>query len=508
MQLLGFRQASVRADFGDRRTTLCGSREQEIAVAARRLPSAHSHAPQQRAIATKIMATTKGSLLDVAKEFASLGVVAFGGPPAHVAMMLDRLVHGLGWIDEASFTSLFALTQALPGPSSTQLATALGGLRAGVPGAVVAFCCFDARLPRDGGRRLLARRARAIERPEWAERLLASAQIGLAAAAVALVAKAVITLGTKCAPDKLTRVLATGGAVGAMLLPGSGWLFPALLAAGGAVTVAAQAASKPPLSAQDSARTALSRAESGVPKAAPPAVPVSRNLGGALFALWLVLLLALGASARAGGDDGPWVFSLADSFYRTGSLIWGGGQARSDHTAARRAAPAAPARVRRRIPTPPQVVLPMLLAEVVPKWASEATFIQGFALVQALPGPMFNFSAFLGGVARGPMGALVAWASLFGPGLLLIIAALPYWAEVQGSARAKAVLRGVNAVACGLVVAAAFLLAQHDAATLPQQAIAVVCFSAAQLVGVHPALVVVLGAAIGPPLCAAVDCSA
>ena len=96
----------------------------------------------------------------------------------------------------------------------------------------------------------------------------------------------------------------------------------------------------------------------------------------------------------------------------------------------------------------------MLLAEVVPKWASEATFIQGFALVQALPGPMFNFSAFLGGVARGPMGALVAWASLFGPGLLLIIAALPYWAEVQGSARAKAVLRGVNAVACGLVVAA------------------------------------------------------
>ena len=79
------------------------------------------------------MATTKGSLLDVAKEFASLGVVAFGGPPAHVAMMLDRLVHGLGWIDEASFTSLFALTQALPGPSSTQLATALGGHRAHPP---------------------------------------------------------------------------------------------------------------------------------------------------------------------------------------------------------------------------------------------------------------------------------------------------------------------------------------------------------------------------------------
>ena len=67
---------------------------------------------------------------------------------------------------------------------------------------------------------------------------------------------------------------------------------------------------------------------------------------------------------------------------------------------------------------------------------SRGVFIQGFARVQALPGPMFNFSAFLGGVARGPMGALGAGASLFGPGLLLIIAALPYRAEVQGTARA------------------------------------------------------------------------
>ena len=255
------------------------------------------------------------------------------GPPAHVAMMLDRLVHGLGWIDEASFTSLFALTQALPGLSSTQLATALGGLRAGVPGAVVAFCCFDAP-----GFLVMAVAGcshgalSAIERPEWAERLLASAQIGLAAAAVALVAKAVITLGTKRAPDKLTRVLATGGAVGAMLLPGSGWLFPALLAAGGAVTVAAQAASSR-RSAQDSARTALSRAESGVPKARRPpspsratSAPRSSRSGSSSSSRSARRRAPAATTAR--GSSRSQTPSTVPA-----SLIWGGGQARSDPTA-------------------------------------------------------------------------------------------------------------------------------------------------------------------------------
>ena len=55
-------------------------------------------------------------------------------------------------------------------------------------------------------------------------------------------------------------------------------------------------------------------------------------------------------------------------------------------------------------------------------------------LVQAMPGPVFNLSAFLGGVVAGLPGALLAWASLFGPGLLLILAALPFWQEIQVTA--------------------------------------------------------------------------
>ena len=54
-------------------------------------------------------------------------------------------------------------------------------------------------------------------------------------------------------------------------------------------------------------------------------------------------------------------------------------------------------------------------------------------LAQAMPGPVFNLSAFLGGVVAGLPGALLAWASLFGPGLLLILAALPFWQEIQAT---------------------------------------------------------------------------
>lgn len=95
---------------------------------------------------TTAAAATEGSaqvpLEVVARRFAMLGAIAFGGPPAHVALMQVQ-----SWradvVDDASFASLFALTQCLPGPSSTQLAIALGILQGGVYGGLVAFACFS-----------------------------------------------------------------------------------------------------------------------------------------------------------------------------------------------------------------------------------------------------------------------------------------------------------------------------------------------------------------------------
>lgn len=423
-------------------------------------------------------------LSEVISEFSKLGLVAFGGPPAHVALMLKRFADGqagsLGWIPEASFASLFALTQCLPGPSSTQLATALGALHAGIPGAIAAFVCFDmtgfAVMSVTG---VTMHNLSSSALPPAVAGVLTLAQVGLGAASVSLLAHAALALTSKCAPDKLTKALATGSAAATALFSGAppAVLFPIVLVIGGIATsiearnrpVATAAAARPPADS-----------EAGGDKAkllsSPGAATYGRTVGLVLFAAWLTLFLLL--FLGAGGAGAPSLLDLSGSFYRTGSLVWGGGQ----------------------------VVLPMLLRELTPTWMAEADFIRGYALVQALPGPVFNLSAYLGGVAAGVPGALVAWASLFLPGLLLILAALPFWVELQSSARMAAALRGVNAAASGLVVAAALLLAQGQAHTPPQQVLAMVCFVAIQFYGVHQAVAIVIGAVLAVPLCTAAEC--
>ena len=97
---------------------------------------------------------------------------------------------------------------------------------------------------------------------------------------------------------------------------------------------------------------------------------------------------------------------------------------------------------------------------------------------------------------------------LFLPGLLLILAALPFWAELHAAPRMRTALRGVNAAASGLVIAAPLLLAQHGAATIPQQALAVVCFAATHFFGVKPPFAILLGAALSVPLCSVTTCKA
>lgn len=470
-------------------------------------------------------------LSEVVREFSKLGFVAFGGPPAHVALMLKRFADGqpgsLGWIPEASFASLFALTQCLPGPSSTQLATALGALHAGIPGAIAAFVCFDMTgfvVMSVTGITMYNLSAAAL--PAGLAGVLTLAQVGLGAAAVGLLAHAALTLTSKCAPDRLTKALATGSAAATVLFSGAppAVLFPIVLIIGGVAT-SIEARYKPVATAASAtAARPPADSEAGGDKArllsSPGAATYGRTVALALFAVWptLFLLLFLGAGAKGSLVD------LAGSFFRTGSLVWGGGQ----------------------------VVLPMLLRELTPTWMAEEAFIRGYALVQArrplhpapsltlppalaqtilalaltltsaathglsvaallvqaLPGPVFNLSAYLGGVAAGVPGALVAWASLFLPGLLLILAALPFWVELQSSARMAAALRGVNAAASGLVVAAALILAQGQAYTLPQQVVAMVCFVGIQFFGVHQAAAILGGAVLGVPLCAALECTA
>ena len=192
--------------------------------------------------------------------------------------------------------SLFALTQCLPGPSSTQLATALGGLQAGLPGAIAAFVCFD--LP---GFVVLAtsgitlRMYKDAEFDEGLMGVLATMQKGLGAASVGLLCHAALTIVQKCAPDPLTKKLALLSAVAATLI-NSALLFPILLLIGGLAT---RADAKPAPSGQGGGSTPAD-SEAGGDKAALLSSQkasvqkgLSKPFGVSLFLAWALLLLAL-----------------------------------------------------------------------------------------------------------------------------------------------------------------------------------------------------------------------
>ena len=192
---------------------------------------------------------------------------------------------------------------------------------------------------------------------------------------------------------------------------------------------------------------------------------ISTWAGAALLIIFLGLLVGL-ILARLAFD---WqLLQWAESFYRMGSLIFGGGQ----------------------------VVLPMLLTEVVnPGWVTEEQFLDGFALMLALPGPMFSFSAYLGAVAGGVTGAFIAVGGLFLPGVLVIYAVLPFWERVRRQQVVHATLTGVNATAIGLVVAAVFLLWDRAVTGPPSATIAVLAFGAVAFFRV-PAPFAILGAGV------------
>jgi len=117
----------------------------------------------------------------------------------------------------------------------------------------------------------------------------------------------------------------------------------------------------------------------------------------------------------------------------------------------------------------------MLFSQMVtPGLVTEGEFFSGMALTQSLPGPLFNFSAFLGSVTAGLTGALVSVLGLFGPGFLLILGVSPFWLRVRNKAGFRAALRGVNAAAAGMVVAAAALLTLKAVTSAADAAVVVV----------------------------------
>jgi len=340
------------------------------------------------------------------KDILTLSLTAFGGPQALLAMILDRLVKKRGYIQEEELWELNALCSMLPGPSSTQLISAIGF--------------------RVGGPRLAY-----LSLLVW----ILPATLFMIAAAVVIdflqentpgalnfaqfIQPMAIGILIFAAQRTIHKMIKTTEAMVLMLLSAfvsffysSPYIFPFMLLLGG-LSTAIKYKNQPKVEEDKSLHIKWSN-----------------------FYLWGgVLLLAAGAGAITKYQP----ILLFENFYRNGSLIFGGGQ----------------------------VLVPYLYAEFVDlkQFLSSQEFLTGYAISQGIPGPTFSIASYIGalsmrdfGLAGFLAGGLIAAAGIFLPGIFLIFFVIRFWDQLKLYRPVRAALEGINAVSCGMLISAAYLL--------------------------------------------------
>ena len=333
------------------------------------------------------------------KDVFLCSLVAFGGPEAHLGVFLERLVQKKKYLTEKALLEWMALCSFLPGPTSTQVITAIGLERGGRSLAlltlmvwalpVILFMSVVSMLPVMLGQEGL---------PQW---------LGfLAPLAAAFVGWAAWTLGRKVTIDLLTFGLWSHG-FAVVMLADSPWAIPLAFVAGGGLAVFLDRETK----------------------------PTEQSFSIRLAIPWAVLGLFIGflfLGVIGSVYFGDSLFQTFERFYRYGYLVFGGGQ----------------------------VVVPLMQGELVQSanLMSQDEFLAGFGLVQALPGPMFSFAAYAGGLCeqgggwfRQFCGAMIGGWAIFLPGTLLLFFVYPFWGKLKSYPWAAKAQRGVNAVAGGLV---------------------------------------------------------
>lgn len=359
-------------------------------------------------------------LMDVVKTYWHLGFIAFGGPTAHIGILRDHLVIQNNWIDDDMFMELFALGQGLPGPTSTQLVISTAVTHGGPLGGFIAFFfwCLPAFTILTASGMFLYSYIDASHPPIWL--------LGVPPAAVALIFKAFVGMGKKV--DRLGVALALTTCMVAVMINGderisqtsSQFVYPAMLVLGALASFLDSKSTNPIGTYPAPSPTGDEQTEADRRLIQKIGIPLW--VGACVFLLWGAILAGTIILVNTGHDNE--YLQIYELFFRIGSLIYGGGV----------------------------VVLPMLQNEVVPKgWITNEQFFQGLGLTQSLPGPLFNFSCFIGATYKGFFGALVASMGLFGPGFILIFALLPFWTHVRHYAWFKAILKGLNAAAIGLI---------------------------------------------------------
>jgi chromate transporter len=352
---------------------------------------------------TLIKAGGRAGAWTIFLSFLRLGCTSFGGPIAHLGYFRNEFVVRRKWLDEATYADIVGLCQFLPGPASSQVGFTIGLLKGGALGALAAWTAFT--LPS-----ALLMFGFAYGHSLFAGRIGLGVLHGLELVAVAVVAQAVWGMMQTLAPDRARASIAVVGA-GIVLLWGRGSSQLLAIVVGAILGVILY-------------REASAPARESLP------ISISRFAAFGALGVFAALLIVPAIFVVTTHNQGA---ALFEAFYRSGALVFGGGH----------------------------VVLPLLRAATVgPGWIDDNTFLAGYGAVQAVPGPLFTFSAYLGAVVKpephGAAGAVIALLGLFLPGLLLVIGVLPFWNALRASPRTRAVFAGVNASVVGILLAALY----------------------------------------------------
>ncbi|WP_312095781.1 chromate efflux transporter [Niallia sp.] len=337
------------------------------------------------------------TFLEIFLVSTKLGLTSFGGPVAHLGYFHDEYVRRRKWLDEKSYADLVALCQFLPGPASSQVGIGIGILRGGIIGGIISFLGFT--LPSVIALIIFAYLIEGLDirNAGWIH--------GLKIVAVAIVAHAVLGMAKNLTPDLKRKTIALFALVLTLL-------WQSVFSQVGVIILSAIVG------------YFLYKQQSLKQNHGDVSFPLSKRVASISLVLFFVLLFLLPVIREV--YTYPWI-AMFDSFYRAGSLVFGGGH----------------------------VVLPLLEREFVPGgWLSEEAFLAGYGATQAVPGPLFTFAAYIGTVMNGWGGGLFATFAIFLPAFLLIVGTLPYWNSLRKNPKIQGALMGVNAAVVGILIAA------------------------------------------------------
>lgn len=385
------------------------------------------------------------SLAVIFLVFLRLGCTSFGGPVAHLGYFRDEFVRRKNWIEERAYADLVALCQFLPGPASSQVGIGIGLSKGGLSGALAAWLGFT--MPS-----ALALIAFGYGVVTFQDVVDSGALHGLKVVAVAVVAQAVWGMARNLCPDAKRASLAVIAACAVLAAPTPLMQVGVIVFGGLAGLVLLHA------------ETTEEHVSLGI--------RVSHRTAVASLVLFFTGLIGLPILATAYPSQ---TLALVESFYSSGSLVFGGGH----------------------------VVLPLLQSEVVPPgWISNDTFLAGYGAAQAVPGPLFTFAAYLGAVLEpvphGLAGGLICLVAIFVPSFLLVVGTLPFWDSLRRARAMQSALLGINAAVVGLLLAALYNPVWTSAILSPSDfGLAICAFILLVFWKLPPWLVVVVAALAG-----------